>query len=220
MRLMKTVIPWLLLLPGCLQTWHQPTCEEASVTEVADDEPTEAGTADDVLARVAFGGPVDGTRQDGTSTPIELDVRRAAGSAEWVVLRHATKVTRTWGFGASYPDIYVYCDDHLRVPVDVVVETAEGDLSVAVTASVQVTGPGAERPTDERLSVFGTAPFSEAAFPAGEHDPAAFEDKRAFVALDYEAAGFGGAAGWEGEQHTDDYLMSVAERLVTFLGPE
>jgi hypothetical protein len=217
----------LLALPGCLRTWHQPVCEEESVTEVADDEETDAGTARALLDRIAFAGPVDGTWQDGSPAEVELDVRRGAGAAEWVVLRHATEITRSLGFGASYPAIHIFCDNHLRVPVDVDVETADGELAVAVSPSVQVTGASAELPTDGRIAVYGTSPFAEAVLPepvagaGGEQDPAAFEGKRAFVTLDYDEVSLvEGAAGWEGEQETPEYHMTTIERLVTFIGPE
>ncbi len=206
---MRFIIP-ILLASGCFQVTHTPACEELSVTEVADDEATPAGTAQEIIDNVQFDEEIPAVWDNGETTTAIVHVERT-GSAEWVEVAATTIKSRSVGFGEVYLMMAVQCDDTLRVPLDVDVTTPDGPLSVNASGYANRTR------IDVPAHVYASGRFADSEFPATEHDPGDFTDKYSFVNLMYDELGLiEGSAGWGGNQETDDSSMSLAEYVLDF----
>jgi hypothetical protein len=187
-----------VLSSGCFQTVHRPTCDEHAV-DVADDEDTPEGRAEDLLANVVGGATADGVlAPDDAVVPVTWSITRREGSARWIESDPASEVvSREFGFGDTTVLIDVFCDDRLEAPVELAVSTSGGEVVVSVD-TVVATLPDV---TSDGWSVSGDGPYAEAVFPELPGvDPDEHADKEAFA----EVRGVGGTgevtgrAGWSG----------------------
>jgi len=151
---------------------------------VADDEPTPIGTAEELLASVPASDTVDGLLEpDDTVVPVTWSIERRPAFAQWIEADRSVTVNPS-------------CMDRLEVPVTLEVSTEGGEVDVAVDTVLAV-GFIIE-PDPYILSVNGHGPYAEAVFPdLPGVDPEEFSHKHAFARLD----GLGtdsvwGNAGW------------------------
>jgi hypothetical protein len=213
---MNVLIVPTLLLTGCFQVTVRPSCEEVDVLEVADDEPTAAGTARELLDTIELDDVLPATWQDGSATEADVVVARGTGSATWVQLESTSVKTRSFGFGRNTLAIFVVCEDQLQVPIDAEVASADGTLQVSVSGLAVTPTPFTEpAPGSARLNLTGD--FGDAVFPATDDDPDDFTDLYSFVNLVYEDDVLReGSAGWGGEQSDANSVSASAEYVLDF----
>jgi len=207
----------LLLATGCFQVVNSPTCEELDRFEVADDEVTPAGTAAELAALVGLNTDLPGTWWDGSEATARVLVE-ASGPAEWVEQQSGTDKSRRFGFGSVTPAIYVVCPNQLELPLVADVASVDGALGVAVDGVARLADPDGETlygPGVPQVDLKG--PFADATFPDSDEDPDDWDDKYAFVNLDYDDVGFlEGSAGWGGGRETEETSSAMAEYVLRF----
>jgi hypothetical protein len=155
--------------------------------------------------------------QSGDPTEADVVVARGTGSAEWVEVEATTEESRSWGFGHNTPLIAVVCEDHLRVPVEAEVASSDGALAVGAAGRLEIRETGDPLPG---VQLHLDSAWDDAVFPASTSDPADFDNKAAWIELDYDELGLvHGAAGWTGERTDGDSAIAISEEVLTF-GPE
>ncbi len=206
-----------LLLTGCFRVVNNPTCEEVDRYEVADDEVTPAGTAEELIAMVALDTDLPGTWFDGRDATAQVLVQ-PDGPAEWVEQQSITEKNRSFGFGSFTPAIYVVCPNQLELPLVADVASLDGSLGVAASGNAYLPDPDGESFYGPGVPIVDLkGDFASSTFPPSEEDPDAWNDKYTFVNLDYDEVGFlEGSAGWGGSQQTDEVSSSMAEYVLRF----
>jgi hypothetical protein len=184
---------------GCFQTVHRPVCLDEEVREVADDEETPLGSADDLLAVLVIEAASEITLADGGSIPGSYRVQRGEGSARYVETETGEDVTRRPGFGRSYYSIAVACGNYLSVPVEA--ELASEDESLLVPAHGDAT---TSVPVVDSATLSLEVPWGAAVLPAGEVDPEEYENKGVSMGMTVDGDGVVGTVTWGGTQELPD----------------
>ncbi len=158
------------LLPSC-QGRH---CELASDEPVADDEITEVGTADDVLAAVVTSQTLAGTWWDGRPVEVSVDVARGSGDARY-------QEYEVRGGGLKQEMSILVCPTGLSVPLQVAVRSADEALSLDVAVDQQVV----EHLDRGWVEVTPSQAWATALTPDGPADPGPLTDKEVWATLVY-----------------------------------
>ncbi|MED5374152.1 MAG: hypothetical protein VX899_24255 [Myxococcota bacterium] len=201
----------LLALSGCAEhRTHSKRCVYEPI-EIPDDEPTELGTAQELLA--AFEGyfGAEGTWADGEITGVELEVRRASGAAVLVQAELVEEVSVN-GRGVReqdyYPMVNVLCSSRLEVPVNLALRSDDGRLDVVLGAQAQSL-PGAE---DPERRIWANLPLGDVDLPATTQDPADWDVPRLISSLElHEGLIDNGRVAWEAQQDGEAVSETVLE---------
>jgi len=206
-----------LLAVGCFHTTHRPSCEEVSRTEVAMDEVTAAGTADDLLAFVGMDATLPGTyTADGSPVDVDLLVE-ADGPAAWVEQQETTIKTRSFGIGSSRLMMAAYCPAQLELPLYGEARTPDGAVEVTTQGMAFLADAAEQWDEGVPFVLLDEGSYADATLPPTEEDPSDYHDKYAYIQLTYDQEGLvDGAAGWGGYQETEEYSSSVGEAAVRF----
>lgn len=205
----------LPLLAGCFQVTSRPSCERIA-TEVADDEVTALGTAQELLDGLeALDVVTRFTDEDGAELPGFVHAERAAGPALFVEQIASSEETRSFGFGRNSLMIHVECADTLEVPVAVDAGADDGSVDLTADGIVSTIGPFPRVP-EATASVWAEGDFASAVFPTMDHDPRDWEEKYTFVSLELSAdellhadIGWGGVSA-DGNSSSAAYAMSYS----------
>lgn len=200
----------LTLMGGCFHAVTSSTCETLDLQEVEDTEVTAAGSAADLLARVAVDQRMLAVWATGEATEADVFLGRGTGSATFIEQTEASETTRSFGIGGGSNDMLVRCPNALRVPLIGEVLSIDGQLEVFASGLVATDGPN-----EAWLRVSLDGAFDDAVLPEGEVASADYTNKSTFLNADFDELGMvDGSAGWNGELETEDTSSSRAERLL------
>ena len=218
MKRMQAILVFPALFGACATTptWR-PTCVEES-TPVGDDEVTDLGfSAATALGRSAMDADRAGTWADGGAADLHVTVARGSGTAELVLRREDAEAVATRPSllpGDEYLLVEVECSDFLRVPLDVSVRSADGDLDFAEGASLV---------TADHLEVAAATldvPFDGAGVPAPSGvDTEAWTDQEAFLNISWSLSTETGHLGWQASNPPDEEgasSQSISRTIVTW----
>lgn len=216
----------LLLLSAC-GTTYVPACEDTP-HPVSDDTELPTGfTVADIVAGIPSDLAVPGAWYDGRSAEVTITATRASGPVEWVESREILLEKRGGPpFSKSYLLLAVECDDHLRLPVELVLRTDDGELDIHEPVTARTSGMLISETADLRVELHDDSGQIEGMPLWDEH----FDDRvspegeplvpsAAFVYLSIDDTTVRGSAGWSGEATLRGSHMSWAESLIDFGTP-
>lgn len=216
-----TLLILLTLVSGCGGTWR-PSCEQF-VEPVDDDEVLPSGrTVAGILAEVGATQHVATTWPDGSPADVSVTTRRGAGPAEWVRQEPiSVKVSNKPLLGRATQLIAVTCNDHLRFPAEVSMESDDDTVTVSDAPATATT---ASLPPEEGLylrvsttadEVAGLPPFDDHFGGETTRDGDPLVPDYEFATIDYLEDDTAGSLGWGGDTELDDGThMSWARRLL------
>jgi len=201
----------LLWMVAACQINSRPACDIVRITDLADDEASPAGSADELLEVVGHDGPLEGQDPDGKPVTVDLFVGRGTGRTQWVEQEESSIETRRFGLGRTHLGLAIDCPDMLVVPL-------VGELRVD-SEGVGIRGLAGEvaRPLNARLDpvtrVELTGSLDDATLP--DADPSGYQSVETFLGLEYEKGELiRGWAGWTGQVENgsdSEYVVILGE---------
>jgi len=125
-----------LVLPGCWQEYHLPSCSEPEYTALADDDVSPLGmTANDLLAIATPGWEGTGVDVNDSEVDVAWALERGEGNARFADIEEIDIVKRgKCGLGDFYAGLYVQCDDWLEVPAEFTIASEAAGIEAEMDA--------------------------------------------------------------------------------------